>query len=224
MPDPADVRAPAGKVPRHGSKHLAADGICRHSDKPYAVNLIQEEFMKSQIELAKKQSPDLICVSMHWGIEYQTTPNATQENLTNFLFQNGVDIILGSHPHVLQTMEKRSVVLENGKTKDCFVIYSLGNFMSAQTQKNTRTSIILNLELTKKAYETETTIDKISYIPIYMYRGNWDGKKYKVLNIEKSIFEYESGIDSRIGSENYNVLKSEAERVRNLMGNFESSN
>ena len=146
---------------------------------------------------------------MHWGTEYETTQNATQENLTNFLFKNGVDIILGSHPHVLQPMEKRSVVLDNGTQKDCFVIYSLGNFMSAQTQKNTRSSIILNIEITKDGYSGSTTINNASYVPIYMYKSSNSSKKYRVLDIEKSIFKYESGIDSSIGTNNYSVLKSE---------------
>ena len=67
---------------------------------------------------------------MHWGIEYQTSPNAEQKELADFLFANDVDIIFGSHPHVLQKMEKRTVTKEDGSTKDGFVIYSLGNFFS----------------------------------------------------------------------------------------------
>ena len=193
------------------------NGISIPSDKFYAVNLIDEDFIKTQLNLAKQQNPDLICVSMHWGIEYETHQNATQENLANFLFQNGVDIILGSHPHVLQPMEKRSVVLDDGTQKDCFVIYSLGNFMSAQTQKNTRSSIILNIGLSKDGYTDKTKIDSVSYIPIYMYKGTAN-KKYRVLNMEKSIFKYESGIDNSIGYDNYSILKSEFDRVKSLMG------
>ena len=135
--------------------------------------------MKSQLELAKKQNPDIICVSMHWGIEYQNVQNTEQERLANFLFQNGVDVIFGSHPHVLQPMEKRSVVLDNGTQKDCFVIYSFGNFMSAQTQKNTRSSIILNVELNKNGNTGKTTIGNISYRPIYMNKATNKAKKYK---------------------------------------------
>ena len=54
------------------------NGIPIPQDKDYCVNLINEDFMKSQIELAKKQKPDVICVSMHWGIEYENVQNATQ--------------------------------------------------------------------------------------------------------------------------------------------------
>ena len=197
------------------------NGITIPQDKDYCVNLIDEDFMKSQIELAKKQNPDVICVSMHWGIEYENVQNPTQEYLANFLFENGIDVILGSHPHVLQPMERRSVVLDNGAQKECFVIYSFGNFMSAQTQKNTRSSIILNLELNKDGYTGKTTIGDISYIPIYMYKSYNSAKKYKVLDMQKAVFEYESGIDSSIGKDTYQILKNEINRIKNMMGNFE---
>ena len=195
------------------------NGITIPSDKSYCVNLIDEALILNQLNLAKQANPDLICVNMHWGTEYQTTQNITQENLANLLFQNGVDIILGSHPHVLQPMEKRSVVLADGTQKECFVIYSLGNFISAQTKENTRSSIILNIDIFKDGDTNKTSIENISYVPIYMYKASSGAKKFRVLDIEKSIFKYESGIDTSIGQSNYSVLKSEFEKIKNLMGN-----
>ena len=50
---------------------------------------------------------------MHWGEEYRTTPTKEQESLTDFLFENGVDVILGNHSHVLEPMEQRKVTLED---------------------------------------------------------------------------------------------------------------
>lgn len=194
------------------------NGISIPSDKNYCVNLIDNDFILSQLDNAKQQNPDLICVNMHWGIEYQTTQNATQENLTNLLFSNGVDIILGSHPHVLQPMEKRSVVLNDGTQKDCFVIYSLGNFMSGQTQENTRSSIILNMEITKDGDTEKTTIDNVSYVPIYMYKAPSGKNRYRVLDIEKTISNYESGTETGISVKDYNILKSELERIKNTVG------
>lgn len=62
-----------------------------------------------------------------------------------------MDIILGNHPHVLQPMEKKTVILQDGSVKDCFVIYALGNFICDQNAENTRNSIILNLNITKNS-------------------------------------------------------------------------
>lgn len=195
------------------------NGITIPTDKAFAVNLIDDDFILKQISLAKEQNPDIICTSMHWGIEYQTKQNKEQERLANLLFENGVDIILGSHPHVLQPMEKKTITLEDGSTKDCFVIYSLGNFMSGQTQENTRNSIILNMAFTKSGETDKTTIDSVSYIPIYMYKSSSKStQRYKILDIENSIKKYENGIDTSIGKSVYSTLQTELTKIRNTMG------
>lgn len=192
------------------------NGIAIPSDKSYAVNLMDEDFVLSQIELAKKENPDLIFASVHWGIEYQNVQNKDQEKWADFLIANGVSVIFGSHPHVLQPMEYREVQSENGETRVGFVIYSLGNFMSGQTQKNTRTSIILNLNITKKGDTSEIFVDDVSYIPIYTYKGSGN-KKYKVMNIDKAIKNYENESDRSIGQSNYILFKEEVARLRKLL-------
>jgi len=195
------------------------NGISIPSDKSFAVNLISDDFILQQLTLAKEQNPDLICVSMHWGIEYQTKQNSEQERLANLLFENGADVILGSHPHVLQPMEKKTITLEDGSTKDCFVIYSLGNFMSGQTYPNTRNSIILNMSFTKNGETEKISIDDISYVPIYMYRASRGGvQRYCVIDIEKTIKNYENGTDTSIGQSVYNTLQKELTKIKNTMG------
>ena len=159
------------------------NGIPVPSDKNFCVNLIDRDLIKQDIENAKSQNADVIISCMHWGIEYQTIQNKEQEDLADFLFQNGVDIILGNHPHVLQPMEKRSVTLEDGTVKDCFVIYALGNFICDQNSENTRNSIILNLDITKNP-DGKISIDKVDYVPIYMYKNsNFSIRKMKLLDM-----------------------------------------
>lgn len=193
------------------------NGITIPTDKSFSVNLIDDKLILQQIELAKKENPDLICVNMHWGIEYQTKQNSEQERLANLLFQNGVDIILGSHPHVLQPMEKKNITLEDGTTKDCFVIYSLGNFMSGQTKANTKNSVILNIDITKNGETEKITLDKVEYVPIYMYRSSTGTtQRYKVIDIEKAISNYESG-NTIIGQATYNTLKKELVKIKETM-------
>lgn len=155
---------------------------------------------------------------MHWGTEYRTTANSEQEELADFLFQNGVDVILGNHPHVLEQMEKRTITLEDGSTKDGFVIFALGNFICDQNAENTRNSIILNLTITKHI-DGKISIDKADYIPIYMYKNSsLSIKKMKLLDIEKSISEYDSGTNTSIGQTNYNYLKQQLEKIKNIVG------
>ena len=195
------------------------NGIAIPKDKSYCVNLIDKDFISKQLSLAKEQSPELSCVSMHWGIEYQTKQNSEQEDLANFLFKNGVDVVLGSHPHVLQPMEKKTVTLEDGSTKNCFVIYSLGNFMSGQNKANTRNSVILDMKFTKNGKTNKTLINSVSYVPIYMYKDSSKKlHKYRVLDIEKNIKNYDSGEDRSIGSASYSTLKAELTKIKNTMG------
>ena len=194
------------------------NGIPVPKGKDYCVNLIDEDFILEQLNLAKEQNPDLICVNMHWGLEYQNVQNSDQEDLADLLFNNGVDVILGSHPHVLQPMEKRTVTLEDGSTKDCFVIYSLGNFISGQNADNTRNSAILNISITKDGETEETYLNSVSYVPIYMYRASSGTKKFKVLDIEQSISDYESGSNDDLGQSTISTLRTELKKIRNTLG------
>lgn len=195
------------------------NGIAIPKDKSYAVNLIDKDLIKSQIELAKKQNPDLICVSMHWGIEYQTKANKEQQNLADFLFNNGVDVILGNHSHVPQQMEKRTIKLDDGTTKDGFVIYSLGNFMANQNKQYTCDSAILKLQITKHKGDGKITIDKATYTPTYMYKNaSKSTKKFKILDINTEIEKYESKASGAVNKSLYNTLVTERKNIKRIIG------
>lgn len=194
------------------------NGIPLPSDKEFCVNLIDKDLIKKHIEIAKSQNADMIVACMHWGTEYRTTANQEQEELADFLFKNGVDVIIGNHPHVLEQMEKRTITLEDGTTKEGFVIYACGNFICDQNAENTRNSIILNLTITKHA-DGKISIDKANYVPIYMYKGaSSQLKRMKVLDIKQSISDYENGIDTSIGQSTYNDLKKQLEKIKSIVG------
>lgn len=194
------------------------NGIPLPSGKEYCVNLINKELIKKHIEIAKQQNVDMIVACMHWGVEYQTKQNNEQEELADFLFQNGVDIIIGNHPHVLEPMEKKTITLEDGTQKEVFVIYALGNFTADQRDEITRDSAILNLNITKKA-DGKILINKVDYVPIYMYKNtNVSIHKFKILDIEKTLLDYESGNTSSISSSVYNNLKKQLEKIKNILG------
>lgn len=192
------------------------NGISIPKGKEYSVNLIDKDRMKFELQKAKELGADLISVNIHWGDEYRLKTTTNQEELADFLFENGADLILGSHPHVLEPMEKRTITLEDGTTKDGFVIYSLGNFISAQTKQYTNHSIILNLTITKHA-EGNITIDDINYTPIYVQnRGSSADERFKILDIKKSIEDYENG-DSSISKELYNELTKALEATDKIL-------
>lgn len=193
------------------------NGIPVPSDKPYCLNLIDKDLISKQIKQAKEQNVDMIVACMHWGTEYKTSANDEQKELADFLFKNGVDIILGNHPHVLEPMEKKTITLDDGSTKDVFVVYALGNFTADQRAEITRDSAILNLDITKDS-NGKILINKVSYVPIYMYKNSAAKvHKFKILDIEKSIANYDSG-DTSIGSSVYSNLKVQLQKIRDILG------
>ena len=203
------------------------NGIAIPSGREYCINLIDKDKIKSDLDnLKAMENVDIICVMIHWGTEYRLTPTDEQEELANFMFENGADIILGGHSHCLEPMEKRTITLEDGTTKDGFIIYSLGNFMSGQNKAYTRQSVILQLQITKDGETGKITIDKVDYVPIYMY--NYSSPKgahnFKILDIESEIAKYESG-DTSIGSSLYSTLKTELGQIQEILGpEIESNN
>ena len=188
------------------------------TDKQYCVNIINKDQISSDLEKAKETSPDVILACMHWGTEYSTTANDEQKDLTDFLFQNGVDVILGNHPHCLEPMEKRTVTLADGTKKDGFVIYALGNFTADQKEEITKNSIILNLEMTKHT-NGKLTIDHAKYVPIHMDKDEKaQSKKFKILDLERTIQPYEATTDLSLGKEKYEYLKKQIENITSIVG------
>ena len=194
------------------------NGISVPSGKEFCVNLIDKNLIKKQIDQAKSEGADMIVACMHWGTEYKTSANSEQKELADYLFKNGVDIILGNHPHVLEPMEKKTITLDDGTTKDVFVVYALGNFTADQRDEITRDSAILNLNITKNV-DGNISINKVDYVPIYMYKNsNAKSHKFKILDIEKSIAKYESGDTSSISPTVYTNLKTQLEKIKSILG------
>ena len=99
------------------------------------VALIDKEKMAEEIRRTREAGAEIIVVAMHWGLEYMMLPTKNQEDLAQFLIDNGVDLIIGSHPHVIQPMK---VVHNPKEDKDVLVVYSLGNFISNMRTADTR--------------------------------------------------------------------------------------
>ena len=194
------------------------NGIPVPSGREYSVNLIDKTFIKEQLDKAKEEGAELICVSMHWGAEYRLKPTAEQEDLAEFLIKNGADIILGNHAHVPEPMEMKEVTLDDGTTREGFVIYSMGNFFSAQTQNYTRDTLILNVEVRKDGETGKISIDKATYTPVYVYDNGANAKdRYELLDIEKIISDYEAG-NSNYSTSMYNLMRSELNKITEIVG------
>ncbi len=154
------------------------NGIPVPKGKDYLVNLIDLDNMKEEIHRAKKEA-DVVVMSIHWGIEYQRIPTAEQKNLAQFLADEGVDIIFGSHPHVLQPMEW----LKAKDGRKAFVVYSLGNFISAQYNDFKDIGGLSTIDITKHVLEEGKSIE-ISNPPTYVTSQKYH--QFRVIPLEKA--------------------------------------
>ena len=108
------------------------------------VDYIDRDKISRDIDLARERGAQVICVGMHWGIEYQLAPVKEQQDLADFLVGKGVDLIIGGHPHVVEPMEMRH---SDAYNKDVLLVYSLGNFISNQDNVDSRGGAMIKVDV-----------------------------------------------------------------------------
>lgn len=138
---------------------------------PTSVNYIDTNQMLLDIQQSRTENINGLIAVVHWGKEYETAPNRYQKAVTKFLFRQGVDIVIGGHPHVIQKVEWN-------KEKEQLVAYSLGNFVSNQASTNTDGGMLLEIDLEMK--------DGVLHIKNAGYHLIWVNKPTRY---NKSIFE-----------------------------------
>jgi poly-gamma-glutamate synthesis protein (capsule biosynthesis protein) len=172
------------------------------------INIIDSVQIVEDIETARLSSPDIIITFMHWGDEYQRCPNEKQKRLTEMFFRNGVNLVIGAHPHVVQPMEKR--YSSNGRC-DKLVAYSLGNFVSNQPFPNTDGGVILKVTALKD--ETGVRIVWAGYNLIWVYKPRENGKiRHYILPVA----DYEDNTE-KLGATFRKDIKRFANNARTLL-------
>ena len=191
------------------------DGRSLPEGSEYCVNLLYTDYgstyqkvntdgIKSVLKAVAKENPDITIAMLHWGSELNDQINPTQKKITELLKEQGVDAIIGSHPHYVQAMNYDA---ESG----FFLSYSLGDFMGDAQIAGTNYSVLLDLEVTKDGATGATKITGYSYTPIYQVydeEGN-----LQILRIEDAIAAYENTYIGRVSAEIYNAMKSALSRI-----------
>ena len=149
------------------------NGIKVPEGKEYLVNLYSDEQAKKDIEKVRDKV-DVLLVSMHWGIEYQTEPTEEQKREAKYLSDLGADIIIGTHPHIIEPVTF---------IDDTLVIYSLGNFISAQSTNNdynTMVELMTTVDIVKETKGKKSTIklENLNNELLYNYYTKGSGKWY----------------------------------------------
>lgn len=137
------------------------NGIPLPKDKPDLVSLIDREAITREVSALRSQC-DFVIVSMHWGTEYQLTPSTEQQDLAQLLADLDVDIVIGTHPHVIQPAQWLAAADGEHRT---FVAYSLGNFISSQSRTDTMLGGMLTARL-QKTSDGQCTLEAVGLMPL----------------------------------------------------------
>lgn len=145
------------------------------------VDYINRNRIASDIAKARNAKADIICVCMHWGIEYKMLPVDSQRNLADFLIDQGADLIIGSHPHVVEPMEMRYSEKWN---KNVLLVYSLGNFISNQNGTDSRGGAMVKVKLQKTDVD-KVTLMSAGYKLFFCQKPIGNGDNYQLIPFGK---------------------------------------
>ena len=181
------------------------NGIPIPQGKNYLVSLIDAKKITQDITKARQAGVDIVTVVLHFGLEYQRQPNAEQKALVKQLVDAGADIILGSHPHVVQPYQIIEQTGKSGKPKKAVVIYSMGNFISNQREKYRDLGVIFKVNFLKHFPDETIEIKTVKAIPTWVHRYSQGGKyQFRVLPIEQVL---KSPKDPLLSTSDYQQLE-----------------
>jgi poly-gamma-glutamate capsule biosynthesis protein CapA/YwtB (metallophosphatase superfamily) len=158
---------------------------------PNIVNRLDTSEIRRDLLAAKKQNPDFIIAVLHWGIEHQLTVSDEQRRLAEFLVAEGVDLIIGMHPHVVQPIEKIEATSGQTSRREGLVAFSLGNFISNHHMINADGGLMFRIELIRDSLSHKAMLFRHGYLPVWRsILSNSSGKKtWAVLPVQELEFE-----------------------------------
>ena len=191
------------------------DNMALPAGSENCVNVLYKDYSSTYVEVdtdritdilerMEKEKPDVTIALVHWGSEYNDTHSKTQEKIRDLMLENGVDAILGTHPHYVQQVDF-------DKEAGTLVAYSLGDFLGDRDRSGTEYGVVLNLEITKDNGEGTAKITGFDYQPIFTSR---DGEGLlRVLRIRPAIAAYEGGYLDKVSAEDYAAMVNALARI-----------
>jgi len=143
------------------------NGIQKRADSSIVIPYIDDELIVSDLAAAK-EAADFVIVSIHWGAENISSPNAEQKRLAALIAENGADVILGHHPHTLQP-----IVWLDGEKGKVLCIYSLGNFLSGMSRPMNMVGGMLNFRITSDGSGGLCAAEPVLIPTVFYYGMDW---------------------------------------------------
>ena len=167
---------------------------------------INKKAIRNILRAAEAEKPDLTIAMLHWGSEYNEEISKSQEDVANLMLSEGVDVIFGSHPHLVHQ-------IDYNEEKGTIVAYSLGDFFGDGERGGTNYSIILDVEITKD-YETGVTkVTDYSYVPIYTLAENQCDGLRRVIRLENAMSAYELNFVDKVTDSCYENMQFAIDRI-----------
>ena len=173
---------------------FSTNGIPLPKKKPYAVNMLSVDRVTKDIKKAKEVA-DMVVVCPHWGTEYTYTPDSLQKKYTELFSTLGVDLVIGTHPHVLEPVE----VIKNNDGHNMLVYYSLGNFISCQTEMPRMIGGMAEITLEHDEDNNNSYIKNYSLTPLITQEGEYTTYKLEDYNdtlAKTNLIRHDSGCSS----------------------------
>lgn len=178
---------------------------------PVIVNMLDKNRITLDIEKARRMNPDITVLFLHWGTEYDTVPSKAETDLAGYFFSLGVDLVIGSHPHVLQKM----VWLKNSNgDRDRIAVYSLGNFVSNQNKPGTGGGAVVRVDYTRNG--NKLNISDAGYYLTWVYKPI---EKYRKKFFILPCSEFENKPDFFSNPADYVQMKNFIKDARSLLNN-----
>ena len=170
---------------------------------------IDKEGINKVLDAVAKEEPDITIAMLHWGSEYNETISESQKDIAQIMTKKGVDVIIGTHPHLVQT-------IEYDQRAGTLIAYSLGDFFGDGTKGGTNYSIILDIEITKDAEAMTTRVTGFDYIPIYTLQATdslGDYSYNRVVRIDEAMRAYENNFVDKISKTAYESMEYALTRI-----------
>lgn len=177
-----------------------------YEDYDEAYKKVNEQAITSILKAAASEKPDLTVAMLHWGSEGSDEITKTQNYIVSLMKKNGVDVILGSHPHLVHKVEF-------DKAEGTLIAYSLGDFYGNAAIGGSNYSIILDVEVTKDNNLGTTKVTGFSYTPIYtVTEKECDGYR-RVVRIKEAMYAYDKNYVDRVTADCYSQMSYSLKRI-----------
>lgn len=193
------------------------DGIDFFPEVSPIINAAKEDIIKQDIALARARGADFVVAYFHWGREFQPTPNVIQQNLGEIAIMAGADLVIGTHPHLVQLISEVDR-LDGGKVKQSIIAYSLGDFYTTVVSHEVNGSLILEVIIGKSKKTLDTKVVDFGFISTYSQTFTKNNRPtWSILPVSEIV---KGNITAPISQDHINKMAKSSGRTRNKLANM----